>query len=86
MTWEGLAGKEFSGGTMQKMQQFLKEYRTRKPLVAAVEVAPALPIGAERAVVSARVEAGGPADVRLRYTRHVLPDLVLRDDGAEPDA
>ena len=55
------------------------------PLVAAVEVAPALPVGSERAVVRARVEAGGPAEVRLRYTRHVLPDLVLRDDGADPD-
>jgi len=56
------------------------------PLVAAVEVAPVLPAGGERAVVRARVEAEGSAEVRLRYMRHALPDLALRDDGADPDA
>ncbi len=71
------------GGTPGRANSVASE--TLPPLVAAVEVTPVLPVGNERAVVHARVEADGPAQVRLRYTRDALPDLALRDDGAPPD-
>ncbi len=56
------------------------------PLVAGVTVSPAPPINDEPIVITAVIEADGPADVALRFQGTGLSERILVDDGVTPDA